>query len=61
MKAARFNQELDLQRKEALFLRYGSETPCIDPKPKPLLTIAFVAKLMKLSIGRISHLEKGYF
>ena len=57
MKAARFNQELDLQRKEALFLRYGSETPCVDPKPKPLLTQAFVAKLMKVNVGRISHLE----
>ena len=33
MKTSRTKQETELQRKEVLYLRYGSEAPSIDSPP----------------------------
>ena len=47
----RHNSELTAQTKEVLFLRYGTEEPSKEKRPKPLLTMAFIAKLTKLPLG----------
>ena len=61
MKLKRYNQEMELQRKEVLYLRYGTEAPSVSSKPPPLLTLTLVAKLMKLPIGRVAYLHSSYF
>ena len=61
MKTERYNQKRELQRKEALFLRYGNEEPTIDPRPRPLLTLAFVGRLMRLKASQVAYIEKAYF
>ena len=40
-----------LQTKEIMFLRYGTEEPKIEEKPTPILSLTFVAKLMKITPG----------
>jgi hypothetical protein len=57
MKTERYDQERELLRKEVLFLRYGSEAPATDPRPRPLLTMAFVARLMRLKLSQVVYIE----
>ena len=49
------------QTKEIMFLRYGTEEPCKIKPPAPLLTLAFVAKLIKLPVNRVAYLSNMYF
>jgi hypothetical protein len=57
MKTERYNQVRELLRKEVLFLRYGSEAPAVDPRPRPLLTMAFVGRLMRLKASQVAYIE----
>ena len=61
MKTSRTKQETELQRKEVLYLRYGSEAPSVDNLPAALLPLTIVAKLMQLKIGRVKYLHSSYF
>ena len=47
--------------KEALYLRYGSEAPDKEDKPPALMTVATVAKLMKLTPNKVNSLLVHYF
>ena len=49
------------QTKEMLYLRYGTENPSISSPPAPLLTLAFVARLIKLPVSRVQYLHSMYF
>ena len=44
-----------------MYLRYGSEEPNIEKPPAPLLSLRFIAKLMKLSYSRVNYLVTMYF
>ena len=57
----RYNKELITQTKEVMLLRYGTEEPSKEKLPKPLLTMAFVAKLLKITRGRVNYLSRLYF
>jgi hypothetical protein len=52
---------VQMQTKEVMFLRYGMEEPSISNPPTPLLTLQYVAKLMKTSLGRVAYLDRLYF
>ena len=50
-----------MQTKEIMYLRYGTEEPSKENPPVPLLTIAFVARLTKLPLSRVTYLNSLYF
>ena len=52
----RQNKELITQTKEVMFLRYGTQEPLKEKPPQPLLTIAFVAKLLNITKARVNYL-----
>jgi hypothetical protein len=47
--------------REALYLRYGTESPCIGRPPPPLLSVKTAARLMKISRSSFDWLMHLYF
>ena len=42
-------QEVGFLQRRVLYLRYGTDNPCKEPRPQALLSLNTIARLLKIS------------